>query len=208
MSNKPLLGTLYVVAAPSGAGKTSLVHALLDCTPGVRVSVSHTTRPRRPNEEHGLHYYFVEQSEFQRLIDEDAFLEYAQVFDNCYGTGRAEVVEALARGEDVILEIDWQGAQQVRARFPECQSIFILPPTRDALRQRLQGRASDSSDVIERRMRDAVGQISHYIEFDYLVINDEFNHALAALRSIFIANRQRRVVQQLRQSQLLSSLLA
>ncbi len=208
MSNKPLLGTLYVVAAPSGAGKTSLVHALLDCTPGVRVSVSHTTRPRRPNEEHGLHYYFVEQSEFQRLIDEDAFLEYAQVFDNYYGTGRAEVVEALARGEDVILEIDWQGAQQVRARFPECQSIFILPPTRDALRQRLQGRASDSNDVIERRMRDAVGQISHYIEFDYLVINDEFNHALAALRSIFIANRQRRVVQQLRQSQLLSSLLA
>ncbi|HXH03342.1 MAG TPA: guanylate kinase [Candidatus Competibacteraceae bacterium] len=208
MSSDTAPGTLYIVAAPSGAGKTSLVRHLVECTPAVEVSVSHTTRAPRPNEQDGVHYHFVDLPTFERLIAEGVFLEYARVFDHYYGTSCHTVEARLAQGVDVILEIDWQGARQVRQRMPGCQSIFILPPSLEILRERLVKRGEDSPAVIERRMRDAVSELSHYAEFDYLVVNDDFEHALAALRAIFIANRQRRAVQILRQRRLLAALLA
>jgi guanylate kinase len=177
----PASGHLYVIAAPSGAGKTSLVNALLARKPELHVSVSHTTRPRRPTEEHGREYYFVSVPEFQELIAHGQFLEHAKVFDNHYGTGRRPVDEQLCRGYDVILEIDWQGAQQVRKAMPECRSIFILPPSRHALEERLRNRNTDSPEVIARRLRDAVGDMSHWREFDYVVVNDDFKRAVEDL---------------------------
>jgi guanylate kinase len=171
-------GKLFVIAAPSGAGKTSLVKALLERMPQLHVSISHTTRSRRPTEVAGREYYFVTVPEFEDLVKRGEFLEYARVFDNYYGTGRQAVEAQLAKGYDVVLEIDWQGAQQVRKALPECQTIFILPPSRTALEDRLRNRATDSNEVIERRLRDAVGDMTHWQEFDYVVVNDNFEQAL------------------------------
>jgi guanylate kinase len=177
-------GRLYVIAAPSGAGKTSLVRSILQRRTELRFSISCTTRPRRPAELEGRDYFFVEKAEFERRIAAGAFLEYARVFDNYYGTPREQVEGLLAGGHDVILEIDWQGAQQVRAAMPECLSIFILPPSMAELERRLRGRATDSEDVIARRLRDARSDMSHWVEFDYVVVNDDFARALADLESI------------------------
>ncbi len=201
-------GTLYIIAAPSGGGKTSLVRRLLETTPGVEQSVSHTTRPRRPGEQDGVHYHFVDDAGFQDLVDRGVFLEYADVFGNRYGTSRDAVLERLELGADVVLEIDWQGARQVRSRIPGCRSVFLLPPSLEALRNRLKARGQDDPVVIERRMKAAVAEISHYQEFDDLIVNDDFDAALDALRSIFVANRQRREIQILRQRELIRGLLA
>ncbi|MGH8199552.1 MAG: guanylate kinase, partial [Steroidobacteraceae bacterium] len=167
-------GTLFVLAAPSGAGKTSLVKALLERMPRLQMSVSHTTRPRRPTEEHGREYYFIDVPEFNRMVADGEFLEHARVFDNLYGTARAPVEGRLAQGGDIVLEIDWQGARQVRAAMPDCVTIFILPPSRETLEKRLRSRATDSPEVISRRLRDAVSDMSHWREFDYVVVNDDF----------------------------------
>jgi guanylate kinase len=175
---------LYVISAPSGAGKTSLVRALLQTRPRLVVSVSHTTRARRAGELEGESYFFVSVERFEALIKEGAFLEYARVFDNYYGTGRAQVEQRLQQGRDVVLEIDWQGAQQVRRAQPACISIFILPPSRQVLEQRLRNRGTDSDEVIHRRLADAATDMSHCPEFDYAVINDSFDQALSELGSI------------------------
>lgn len=201
-------GTLCIVAAPSGAGKTSLLKRLVETTPCVVTAVSHTTRPPRPGEQEGVHYHFVTQSAFAQMLAADAFLEQAQVFGNCYGTSHAAVWAQLQAGFDVILEIDWQGARQVRAHQPDCVSIFILPPSLEALRCRLTGRGQDSCEVIERRMAAALEELSHYHEFDYLVINDEFATALDGLRAIFMALRQRRTTQVQRHATLIKNLLS
>ena len=201
-------GTLFVISAPSGAGKTSLVRALVDSLKGVAVSVSHTTRAMRPGETDGVHYHFVAKAEFLAMVERGEFLEHAQVFDNFYGTSQASVEQQLRDGLDVILEIDWQGAEQVRRLMPDCQSIFILPPSHAALEQRLRARGQDSDEVIARRMRDAVNEMSHYAEFDYLVINDDFDTALIELRSIFRADRARLVRKQAMYEDLLRDLLA
>ncbi len=177
-------GRLFVIAAPSGAGKTSLVRALLQAEPALHLSVSHTTRSRRPTEADGREYHFVSAAAFRELIRRGQFLEHAQVFDNLYGTSREFVEQRLAAGQDVVLEIDWQGAQQVRRALPQCVSIFILPPSRAALAQRLASRATDSAAVIERRLRDAAADMAHYREFDYVVVNDDFAQAVADLRRI------------------------
>lgn len=182
-------GTLFIVSAPSGAGKTSLVKALRQSLAGFTVSTSHTTRAQRPGEEHGQDYFFVSRDEFERMIEAGEFLEHARVFDNHYGTARRTVETALASGQDVLLEIDWQGAQQIRAVMPDCVSIFILPPSLQALEQRLNSRGQDGPDIIARRMRDAISEMSHYGEYDYLVVNDDFEAALAELRGIVIASR-------------------
>lgn len=174
-------GRLFVIAAPSGAGKTSLVNALLQRKPELRLSISHTTRSMRPTEADGREYYFVSVDEFRDRLARGQFLEHAQVFDNYYGTGRQPVEEHLAKGADVILEIDWQGARQVRAAMPECVSVFILPPSRRALEERLRNRRTDSPEVIARRLRDAVGDMSHWNEFDYVVVNEDFEHAVSDL---------------------------
>jgi len=175
---------LFVVAAPSGGGKTSLISALLDEDERARLSVSHTTRPPRPGEQDGVHYHFVDEFTFLDLVSQGAFLEHARVFDYRYGTGRQSVEQQLASGHDVILDIDWQGARQIRKAFPSCCSIFIIPPSLEVLRQRLTGRGQDSESVIQRRMRDAQAEISHWTEFDFLIINDDFDEALADLHSI------------------------
>jgi guanylate kinase len=177
-------GRLYVVSAPSGAGKTSLLKALIAREPGIQFSVSYTTRKPRPNEVAGRDYHFVSAARFHEMAANNEFLEHAQVFDNCYGTGVRAVQEALANGELLLLEIDWQGARQVRARVPEACSIFILPPSRQALEQRLQGRSTDSDAVIRRRLQDAADDIGHWTEFNYVVINDRFEQALEDLRAI------------------------
>jgi guanylate kinase len=177
-------GRLYVVAAPSGAGKTSLVKALMAREPRMRFSVSYTTRQPRANEVAGRDYHFVTQTRFEEMIARNEFLEHAQVFDNYYGTGLAAVQTALAEGQLLLLEIDWQGARQVRARLPAARSIFILPPTRAALEERLKGRSTDSAAVIARRLQDAAQDITHWSEFDYVVINDQFEQALTDLHEI------------------------
>ena len=192
-------GTLYVFSAPSGAGKTTLVKALLEQTIDIGVSVSHTTRAPRDGEVNGKDYNFVSQDTFKGLIDQSAFLEHAQVFDNFYGTSQIWVEQELEAGRDVILEIDWQGAQQIRQQMPHMVSVFILPPSREELLKRLTGRSTDSQEIIDRRMQDAVSEMSHYGEFNYLIINDDFDTALQELRSIVIARRQRTAVQSQKQ---------
>lgn len=179
-----MTGRLFVIAAPSGAGKTSLVKALLQREPRLAVSISHTTRPPRPNEQDGREYHFVSMEEFERMAAAGAFLEHARVFDNCYGTSRAQVEAWRTAGTDVVLEIDWQGARQIRRSCPDCHTIFILPPSRNALRQRLEARRTDSREVIERRLRDAVDDMSHYDEFDSVVVNDVFDRAVDDLCAI------------------------
>jgi len=207
-STKTVTGSLYIVAAPSGAGKTSLVKALLESTLGVTVSVSHTTRQARPGEIDGEHYYFVDLARFEFMRDNYEFLEHAKVFDNYYGTSKQSVEATLAQGLDVILEIDWQGAQQVRKLYPDACSIFILPPSRQVLEERLRSRGQDDDATVARRMRDAVTEMSHYHEFDYLIINDVFDEALGFMRAIVLARRQRTNVQCKIREQLLQQLLA
>jgi guanylate kinase len=209
--NKPLSmprqGTLFIVSAPSGAGKTSLVSALAASEPDLRVSISHTTRPRRPGECDGINYYFVDHASFEAMIRRGEFLEYACVFDHLYGTSAPWVNAQLEGGEDVILEIDWQGARQVRAAMPQAISLFILPPSYQALEQRLKGRGKDTEETIERRMRDAVNEIIHYQEYDYLVVNDAFDCALVDLRAIVRASRLRSKVQHRALTPLLQDLI-
>jgi len=178
------MGKLFVIAAPSGAGKTSLVSSLLAARPSLKVSVSHTTRKPRATEVEGRDYHFVTPAQFHQLIAQNAFLEHAQVFDNFYGTGAAQVRDKLAAGNDILLEIDWQGARQVRRAMPDSTSIFILPPSRAALEQRLRERRTDSAETIARRLADASTDMSHYDEFDYVVVNDQFERAAADVGAI------------------------
>lgn len=199
-----MTGTLYTVSAPSGAGKTSLVNALVERCEGLGVSVSHTTRPQRPGEVDGVNYHFVDAARFQAMLDENAFLEHARVFGNLYGTSRPRVEEQLAAGLDVILEIDWQGAHQVKELLPATCGIFILPPSRQALEERLTGRGQDDPSVIASRMALAVEEMSHYRQADYLVFNDVFEDALAELQAIVCSQRLRTD----RQCQARESLLA
>jgi guanylate kinase len=180
----PHQGTLFIVSAPSGAGKTTLVNALVERLPRISLSVSHTTRPIRPGETDGVHYHFVDDGTFDRMVAEGAFLEHAHVFDHRYGTALAPVQTRLASGEDVILEIDWQGARQARVAIPEAVSIFVLPPSREALLERLRSRGEDSDEVIERRMGLADEELSHQDEFDHHLVNDDFETALEALAAI------------------------
>ncbi len=201
-------GRLFVITAPSGAGKTSLVNALLQTEPNLRLSISHTTRPRRPTETDGREYHFVTQGQFEQLIAQGQFLEHARVFDNFYGTARAFVEEQLRGGHDVLLEIDWHGARQVRAALPACVSIFILPPSRRALAERLAKRATDAPEVIARRLRDAAADMSHYREFDYVVVNDDFAHALAELRRIIAGEGAELTADRPQLKRLLAELLA
>ncbi len=201
-------GTLFIVSAPSGAGKTSLLKALVDVQPRIAVSVSHTTRAMRPGERAGLDYHFVDRDRFLRMADEGAFLEHAEVFGNFYGTSESGIQGQLKKGLDVILEIDWQGARQVRERFPDAQSIFILPPTPEALRERLKSRGQDTEEIIVRRMREAVSEMSHCTEFDYLVVNDDFGTALEELRCILSATGLRQPIQARRLAEKLEALLA
>ena len=200
-------GTLYIISAPSGAGKTSLVREVLTTVPGVALSVSHTTRPMRPGERDGVHYHFVSVAEFQEMIAAGAFLEYAQVFDNYYGTSLAGVGDQLRGGQDVILEIDWQGAQQVRQLFPEVVAIFILPPSREVLENRLRARGQDSEAVIARRLREVRTEISHSNEYDYLLVNEDFGQAVVDLQSIMRARKLSRAPQEEVLRPLLDSLL-
>lgn len=204
--NDPL-GTLYVISAPSGAGKTSLVKALVEQIEGIGVSVSHTTRAKREGERDGVDYHFVDKTAFESMVENAAFLEHAKVFDNYYGTAVENIENKLKQGEDVILEIDWQGAAQVRKQLPHSVNIFILPPSRQALEERLRGRGQDSDEIIERRMRDAKSETSHYAEFDYLVVNDQFENALIELKSIVLARRCRYLAQSERLAPLLKELL-
>jgi guanylate kinase len=180
----PSRGKLFVIAAPSGAGKTSLVRALMQRRTALRFSISYTTRQQRPNERDGHDYFFVDKPAFERMAAAGEFLEHARVFDNYYGTSRAQVEQLLAASQDVLLEIDWQGAQQIRSALPECRSIFVLPPSRAALEQRLRNRGTDSDEVIARRLRDSLADLSHWNEFDYIVVNDDFERATADLEAI------------------------
>lgn len=201
-------GQLYIISAPSGAGKTSLVKALLEQDPGIAVSVSHTTRAPRPGEVDGLNYNFVTRERFEDLVCEGDFLEHAEVFGNYYGTSGSWVEQQLQQGQDIILEIDWQGAQQVRARLPDTCSIFILPPSKEALRERLSQRGQDSQEVIDGRMDQAQSESSHYNEYDYLIINDDFDLALQDLAALFRGQRLRLTRQQSRHNALIKSLLS
>jgi guanylate kinase len=202
-----MTGTLYIVAAPSGAGKSSLVNALLDRETDIVLSISHTTRPPRPGDVDGQHYHFVNRGVFERLVAEGAFIEHAEVFGNLYGTSRAAVEPTLAAGRDVLLEIDWQGARQVRKAHPDCVSIFILPPSREELERRLRTRAADSAVTIARRLAESRDEIAHAGDFDYIVVNDQFGDALADLRAIVTARRLRREAQCDRNAALLQDLL-
>lgn len=184
-------GTLYIVSAPSGAGKTSLVRALIERVDGIQVSVSHTTRAMRPGEVDGVNYHFVDVATFERMVERGDFFEHARVFDNYYGTSRPAVQALIKAGEDVILEIDWQGARQAREQMPEGVSLFILPPSREALYQRLASRGTDGREVIARRMRDAVSEMSHFDEYQHVIINDDFDDALAQLGGLVLAERSR-----------------
>ena len=201
-------GTLYIVSAPSGAGKTSLVKALIDQLDSLRVSVSHTTRAMRPGEIDGVNYHFTSRESFLALVTQSDFLEHAEVFGNLYGTSQSAVEKTLAQGNDLILEIDWQGAQQVRRAMPDSKSIFILPPSRTTLRERLTNRGQDEESIIDGRMALAVDEISHYVEYDYLVINDDFNTALDDLKSILRSARLNIGHQEDRYQGLLTALLS
>jgi len=201
-------GILFIVSAPSGAGKTSLVAELLAADGALTVSISHTTRPRRPREVAGRDYHFVDAPTFQQMVAEDAFIEHAEVFGNHYGTSRKSVASALATGADVVLEIDWQGAALLRRVLPDSVSIFIVPPSQQALRQRLLERAQDDPAVIEARLAAARSEMQHHGDFDYLVINDDFATAVAELRAIVVAERCRESRRAARQRDLLNALLA
>lgn len=201
-------GTLYTVSAPSGAGKTSLVAALIDSVDQVQVSVSHTTRAMRPGEQNGVNYHFTDQADFQAMIGRGEFLEHAEVFGNYYGTSQAWVESTLDQGLDVILEIDWQGAGQIRRQLPDTVSLFILPPSLAALEQRLTNRGQDDAEIIAGRMRKAINEMSHYVEADYIVINDAFDQALEDLKAVIHAQRLTLVKQQAAHGASLEKLLS
>jgi len=196
-------GTLYIISAPSGAGKTSLVKEVVSGVADVMVSISTTTRAIREGEQDGADYHFVDKEQFLSMVEHSAFLEHAKVFDNYYGTSQQHVERELLQGRDVILEIDWQGARQVRRLIQDSQSIFILPPSTAALKERLENRGQDDETIIQRRMQDAINEMSHYAEFDYLVVNDDFDQALQELKCIIRSNR----LSQLRQERSLEKLL-
>jgi guanylate kinase len=200
-------GALFVISAPSGAGKTSLVKALVDSVPGLKVSVSYTTRARRNGEVDGINYHFVTRETFIEKVQHGDFLEYATVFDQYYGTSQSWVEQQLETGDDIILEIDWQGAQQIRTLMPEAITIFILPPSRQILIQRLRNRGQDSEEIIARRTAEATNEMTHYAESDYLVVNDNFQQALCELQSIVLAVRLRQLRQAARHEALINSLL-
>lgn len=201
-------GTLYTVSAPSGAGKTSLVKALVESTEGIQVSISHTTRAIRPGEQDGINYHFVSQQQFMEMLERAEFLEHAQVFNNFYGTSKDWVESTLRKGVDVILEIDWQGALQIRRLLPDAVGVFILPPSRETLHSRLTGRGQDSEAVIAARMAEAKSEISHYVESDFLIVNEDFETALVDFRSIIHAHRLRLQRQAEKHQALLRSLLS
>ena len=203
-------GTLYIVSAPSGAGKSSLIQALLKTQPlyDTQVSVSHTTRPKRTGENHGEHYFFVSEKEFCQLIDDNAFLEHAKVFEHYYGTSREAIEQVMSTGVDVFLDIDWQGAQQIRTKMPTARSIFILPPSKEELNRRLRGRGQDSEVIIAKRMAQAVAEMDHFAEYDYLIVNDDFDLALSDLKTIIRAERLRLSRQKQKYDALISKLLA
>lgn len=201
-------GTIFVVSAPSGAGKTSLVQAVRRRLPGLGFSVSYTTRPPRLGEVHGEHYYFVDKTTFAELMAHGEFIEQAQVFGEYYGTSRSQVQAMLDAGKDVILEIDWQGARMARQAMPGCLSVFILPPSRQALQHRLRGRGSEDESAIAKRLADARQEISHYNEYDYLIVNDDMQEALDLFEAVIQAGRQRMAVQRIRQASLIQALLA
>lgn len=199
-------GTLYVVAAPSGCGKTSLVAALVERFKGLQISISYTTRDQRPGEENGVHYHFVSEDAFQNMIQKQDLLEYAKVFNHMYGTSRSWVAEQLDRGIDVILEIDWQGGRQIGQLFHHVKTIFVLPPSLETLRERLENRQQDTKTVIDQRMAQAIEEMSHYNEFTYLVVNDDFEQALDDLSSIVRAERLKSRYQAKNQADLLAKL--
>lgn len=201
-------GTLFIVSAPSGAGKTSLVRELVESLDGIQVSVSHTTRERRNGEVDGVNYHFVDVSTFEAMIERGEFFEHARVFDNYYGTSRPAVEAMLAAGQDVILEIDWQGARQVRRQMPDAVSIFILPPSRSELERRLASRGTDEHAVIVQRMQAAVSEMAHHDEYEYLVINDDFTTALREMQSLVIARRLTLEQMRARHAPLLETLLS
>ena len=203
LSGSEPTGLLFIVSAPSGAGKTSLVKALVERDTGLALSVSCTTRPARAGEQDGVHYHFLDRERFECEIGEGAFLEHAEVFGNLYGTRAADVRRCLDAGQDVLLEIDWQGARQVREHFPEAIGLFVLPPSIEELERRLRGRGTDSDDVIARRMAQARDELAHFAEYSYLVVNDCFETALAALAAIVTAERQRLAYQRPRLATLL-----
>lgn len=206
-----LLGNLFILSAPSGAGKSSLIKALLEkyssASHLMQVSVSHTTRQPRPGEVNGEHYHFVTKNEFEALVEKNTFFEWAQVFDNYYGTSQQAIEDCLAKGIDVFLDIDWQGARQVKERMPQAKSIFILPPSTVELRARLTGRGQDSEDVINSRMQKAVDEMSHFSEFDYVLVNDDFAQTLENFHSILVGCAHEVQNQSLRHKALISSLL-
>ncbi len=200
-------GMLYIISAPSGAGKTSLLKALLEETDLIEVSVSYTTREKRAGEREGVDYHYISQERFKQMIDDEQFIEHAEVFGNYYGTSKRQIKEKLKAGIDIILEIDWQGAQQVRKQFDCCTNVFIIPPSRRELLSRLQERAQDSSEVIEQRMDEFIEQMSHYDEFEYLIVNDQFSHALGELKALIYAFRLRQSSQCRRHQSLIDALL-
>jgi len=200
-------GTLYVISAASGAGKTSLVSAVLDQVPGIEVSVSHTTRAPREGEVDGVNYHFIDSGRFQTMIEAGDFFESASVFGNMYGTSRQHIQEQLLKGKDVILEIDWQGARQIRQLMADCKSIYIVPPSIATLRERLTTRGQDDEAVIDKRMHEAVSEMSHYAEFEYLVVNDEFDEARDNLAAIILGERMLLEHQQHKYAELLAELL-
>ncbi|AWX99305.1 guanylate kinase [Marinomonas primoryensis] len=201
-------GNLFILSAPSGAGKSTLYKALLNQDDKVRISISHTTRAPRTGEEHGREYYFIDDESFLDMIAEDAFFEHAQVFDNYYGTSKESIFGMLEQGLDVILEIDWQGARQIRQFYPEAIGIFILPPSLPALEERLRSRATDTDDVIQRRMAKAVNEMSHYHEYDFVIVNDDFDAALSQMAAIFMAMRAKTPVMQEKSGNLINDLLS
>ena len=201
-------GNLYIVAAPSGGGKTSLIKKLIETLEDIEVSISHTTRPMGPGEKNTCDYYFVSEEEFLTMVDNNAFVEYANVFDYLYGTSTVQIEKRLAEGIDVVLDIDWQGAEQIRHLFKDALSIFIVPPSLEVLKSRLMSRRRDNIEIIYDRMIKAQDELSHYPEFDYLIVNDDFDKAALELRSIVIANRLKMARQVNKQSKLLSFLLS
>ena len=198
---------LFVVSAPSGAGKTSLLKQLISELEDVQTSISHTTRQKRDAEIDGVDYHFVDIEQFKRLVSEEAFFEHAEVFGNHYGTSKSSIDDQLGKGIDVILEIDWQGARQIKKQLPDSLSVFILPPSKSELENRLQGRGQDDEAIIKGRMDAAISEMSHYNEYDYLVINDDFSVAVAEIKSIIQAERQKISIQSKKHAQLLSNLL-
>ncbi|AHE66430.1 guanylate kinase [Legionella oakridgensis] len=199
-------GSLFIVAAPSGGGKTSLVKKLISTVSDIEVSISHTTRKKRPGEKEGVDYYFVEEQEFEAMVAEGNFIEHAQVFNHHYGTSKVQIYNRLHAGLDVVLDIDWQGAQQIKKLFVDAVSVFVVPPSLAILKQRLMARQQDDAQVIRNRMQRAQDELSHYSEFDYLIVNDDFNKAANELQAIVIAHRLR-MERQLRQERKLLSFL-